>query len=250
MTPEDMKAALTLAEAAAREAGAALAGRGKDFQGITSEIGHDIKLVADKAAEDMILKRLGEGSDHAILSEEEGWVGEAGSTAWVVDPLDGSSNYNREIPICAVSIALIENDRPVLGVIYDFNHDELYAGGKGLGATLNGKPMSVSDISETSKATLVTGFPTYRDYSDEALAQTARDFARWKKIRMIGSATLSTAWVACGRADAYSEESTMLWDIAAGAALIEAAGGRVFYSDGPIDKPMTVSADNGALPCD
>ena len=248
MTPEDMKAALELAEVAAREAGAALASRGAEFQGITSEVGHDIKLVADKAAEAMILKRLSDGSDHAILSEEEGWVGEAGSTAWVVDPLDGSSNYNREIPFCAVSIALIEDDRPVLGVVYDFNHDELFAGGKGLGATLNGKPISVSDISDTSKATLVTGFPTYRDYSDEALAQTARDFARWKKIRMIGSATLSTTWVACGRADAYSEESTMLWDIAAGAALIEAAGGRVVYSGGPIDKPMTVSADNGALP--
>lgn len=248
MTRQELEAALALAETAAREAGAALAARGADFQGVTSEEGHDIKLVADKAAEAMILKRLSDGSDHAILSEEEGWVGEAGSIAWVVDPLDGSSNYNRHIPICAVSIALIEDRRPVLGVIHDFNRDELFAGGQGLGAMLNGKPMSVSEISDTSKATLMTGFPVSRDYSDEALVRSAREFARWKKVRMIGSATLSTAWVACGRADRYSEDSTMLWDIAAGCALIEAAGGRAIFSDGPLDAPMTVTADNDRLP--
>ncbi len=248
MTGEEIRQALALAEAAAREAGEALAGRGAGFEGIESADGRDIKLKADKSAEALILKRLSDDSDHAILSEEEGWVGQAGNTAWVVDPLDGSSNYNREIPLCAVSVALIDKGRPVLGVVHDFNRDELFSGARGVGATCNGRAISVSPIADMPQATLITGFPVNHDFSDRALTEAGREFSRWKKIRMIGSATLSTAWVACGRADRYQEDSIMLWDIAAGCALIEAAGGRVFYSDGPPEAPMNVMADNGHLP--
>jgi len=238
---------LDLAIRAAKAAGDALAARNGDFVGVNSADGRDIKLKADEAAEALILGILKEGSDYPVLAEEGGWDGDPAETFWVVDPLDGSSNYNRRIPLCAVSIALVTGRTPVLGVIHDFNMGETYAGGKGLGATLNGAPMQVSDVARTQDATLMTGFPVRRDFSPEALAETATDYARWKKVRMVGTAAIAAAYVAAGRADRYAEDSSMLWDIAAGCALVEAAGGRVVLSDGPIDGPLNVLCDNGKL---
>ena len=239
---------LELAMKAAKAAGDALAGRGEAFQGVDSEIGRDIKLKADKAAEAIILDILKSGSDHVVLAEESGWVGAASDTAWVVDPLDGSSNYIREIPVCAVSIGLIENGKPTIGVIHDFNMDEVYAGAIGEGAALNGAPMRVSDIEELHRGTLMTGLPFgKREFTDEEFIAMGKEHQRWKKVRMIGSAALSGAYIAAGRAERY-EETAMLWDIAAGCALVEAAGGRVEIGDGPLDGPLTVFADNGKLP--
>ena len=238
---------LDLALKAATVAGDALAGRGEAFQGIEAEIGRDIKLKADKAAEAIILDILKTGSNHAILAEEGGWQGTPSETAWVVDPLDGSSNYIREIPLCCVSIGLIENGKPVLGAVYDFNSGDMYAGALGEGATLNGQEMGVSDIAETGRATLMTGIPHSKTLTDADFIAMAHEHARWKKIRMIGTAAMAAAYVAAGKADRYAE-SAMLWDVAAGCAMIEASGGRVQISDGPLDKPVAVLADNGLLP--
>lgn len=238
---------LELAINAAMAAGDALAGRGEAFQGVDSEIGRDIKLKADKAAEAIILDRLQTNSDHAVLAEEGGWNGDPSDTAWVVDPLDGSANYIRELPFCVVSIGLIEKRKPVLGVIYNFNTGDLYAGAVGEGAKLNGEPMRVSDIVDTHRATLMTGIPHDKDLSEEDLTKMAREFKRWKKVRMIGSTALAAAYVAAGKIDRLAERA-MLWDIAAGAALIEAAGGRVQLSDGPLNQTLTLLCDNGKLP--
>ncbi|MEQ9315127.1 MAG: inositol monophosphatase family protein [Henriciella sp.] len=238
---------LELASTIAKQAGNALAARGARFEGVDKEEGRDIKLAADKAAERLILDYLAEHSPYPVLSEEEGWVEGRGERLWVVDPLDGSSNYVRDFPLCAVSIALIENERPVLGVVYDFFRDEMFAGLVGHGATLNGAPMSVSDVSDRGRATLMTGFPVRADFSDAALTAMARDFASWKKIRMIGTAALAAAYVAAGRADCYREQGSMLWDIAAGCALIEAAGGKVQLDMTALDAPMNVTAWNGRL---
>ena len=238
---------VALALKAAKAAGEALAGRGEAFQGVDAEIGRDIKLKADKAAEAIILDILQTGSDHVILAEEGGWQGAPSETAWVVDPLDGSSNYIREIPLCCVSIGLIENGKPILGAIFDFNSGDIYAGAVGEGATLNGQKMQVSDIAETSRATLMTGIPHSKTLTDADFIAMAHEHARWKKVRMIGSAALAAAYVAAGKADRYAE-SAMLWDMAAGCALIEAAGGRVQIGDGPLDQSLRVLADNGKLP--
>lgn len=248
----DLAALRDLAVEAAETAGAALLARGDAFQGVAAEAGRDIKLHADRAAEALIVGRLQAGSPHAVLGEETGWHGappqDDGTPYWVVDPLDGSANYDRHIPICAVSIALMRGTTPVLGVITDFHHGETFTGGEGLPAACNGAPIRVSDVSETGRAVLVTGLPVKSDYSDEALGRMARDFANWKKVRMIGSAAMASVYVASGRADRYAETGTRLWDVAAGLAIVAAAGGRVFLSDGPADAPRHVSMDNGRLP--
>ena len=164
-----------------------------------------------------------------------------------MDPLDGSSNYIREIPLCAVSIGLIENGKPTVGVIYNFNSGDIYAGALGEGAELNGATMRVSEIAETNRATLMTGIPHSKDLTEADFLAMAKEHQRWKKVRMIGSAALAAAYVAAGKADRYAE-SAMMWDIAAGSALIEAAGGRVQIEMGPLDKPMKIMGDNGLLP--
>ncbi len=249
MRDEDLRTYLELAESAALAAGARLSARPETWQGVDVEEGKDIKVKADRQSEDMIREILSQGSNIPILGEESGWSGQMDSSglAWIVDPLDGSANYNRRIPLCAVSIALLEGNTLRLGVIYDFNAKELYAGIVGQGAWLNQDPMRVSGIRERSKSVLMTGLPVRRDFSPEALADMAADMAQWKKVRMIGSAALAVAYVASGRADYYREENTMFWDIAAGCALVLAAGGTVEISEGPLNQPKNVIAHNGHL---
>ena len=142
---------------------------------------------------------------------------------WVIDPLDGTANYNRGIPISAVSIALVEKN-PVLGVIYDFNSDEMYEGSISSKALMNDKPIFVSDIKDKYRGTLVTGLPVAMDY-DKNMQTLIENFQAWKKVRMIGSAAIASVYVASGKAELYSESGTNLWDVAAGVAICRAAGG-------------------------
>lgn len=243
----DIQTEMQAAIDAAKAAGEALSGRGDAFTGIAAEEGRDIKLKADKAAEAIIIEKLNALAPRPVLSEETGWTAQEEDRVWVVDPLDGSANYNKTIPLCCVSIALVQSGEPILGVIYDFNHDDLYTGAEGLGAFLNGEPISVSKTPETTSAILMTGLAINRDFSPEALARSAADFARWKKVRMIGSAATSISYVAAGKADCYYEENIMFWDVAAGVAITRAAGGRATLSDGPLDAPKVVRVDNGLL---
>ena len=144
---------------------------------------------------------------------------------WVVDPLDGTANYSRNIPLCCVSIAILSDAKPVLGVIYDFNNDELYEGSINTNACLNGKAISVSETKLSQEGILITGLPNDTDYSDEAMMKMIKNFQNWRKVRMIGSAALASVYVASGKADLYMENKSYLWDIAAGAAIVNAAGG-------------------------
>ncbi len=225
---------LSLAEAAAREAGALLRSHMQSEQTVLSQEGRDIKLQADRDAEALILARLAE-SGHAVLAEESGEHGDlAGDTlAWIVDPLDGTFNYSREIPVCAVSIGLCRGRTPLLGVIYDFNRDELFSGVVGEGAWLNGKPIRVTTESQTHQAVLCTGVPSRSNFSEESLLLFIHRIKSFKKVRLIGSAAVMLAYVACGRADAYLENEIMWWDVAAGLALIQAAGGWTEVNDSP-----------------
>lgn len=245
---EDLTRYLVLASKAARMAGEFLRGRSEDTEGIEMEVGRDIKLAADRKAEALILGVLNVGADLPVLAEESGASGVLSGLYWVVDPLDGSANYNRGLPLCAVSIALMRNDEPVLGVVYDIGTGALMTGGEGLAAMLDGVPIRVSGVSEKSSAILATGLPVMADYSADSLQAMAADFAVWKKVRMFGTATLAAAYVACGRVDRYAENGARLWDVAAAMAIARAAGGRAVISGGAPDAPRTVLIDNGCLP--
>ena len=219
---------LKLAELAAREAGAILAGRNRDLLQVNVDEGKDFKLQADVAAEKIIRELLNSDSEFSILGEEMGYDGTdiRADWQWIVDPLDGTANYLRGVPACCVSIALWQGMNPVLGVVYDFNSDEMFSGNVLTKvATLNDMPISVSSIAEPPKAILSTGFPLAMNLESETLAGFIERVQSFKKIRMIGSATLGLTYVACGRFDAYQELSGRLWDVAAGIALINAAGG-------------------------
>jgi len=218
---------LTIANKAAKAAGNILLNQKDILNDSIFTSDRDVKLEADIAAENLIKGIIESESNFPILAEESGKSADnLGDTFWVVDPLDGTANYARDIPLCCISIALIQNLNPVIGVIYDFNNDDLYEGTKETKALLNNKLINVSDIAEKNKGILVTGLPNATDYSDEAMLKMVKDFQSWRKVRMIGSAAMASAYVASGKADLYKEFGTYLWDIAAGAAIINAAGGK------------------------
>ena len=227
MNTECMEHEISIARKASLEAGKILFNNKKALNKSIFESSKDIKLEADVIAEKLIKAVLGKESVYPILAEESGKsVNDLGSTFWVVDPLDGTANYSRDIPVCCVSIALIKDLEPAMGVIYDFNNDDLYEGSIYQSALLNGNALNTSSITKPRDGILVTGLPNNTDYSDEAMLKMIKDFQDWKKVRMIGSAAMASVYVASGKADLYKEFGTYLWDIAAGAAIINAAGGR------------------------
>ena len=208
----------------------------------------DIKLEADIAAENLIKDIIRNESSFPILAEESGKsVDDLGDTFWVVDPLDGTANYTRDIPLCCVSIALVSNLKSVIGVIYDFNNNDLYEGTKENKALMNNQPINVSDIVEKNKAILVTGLPNATDYSDKAMLAVVKDFQSWRKVRMIGSAAMAAVYVASGKADLYKEFGTYLWDVAAGAAIVSAAGGIAEISNQKENYQVDVSFSNSKI---
>ena len=222
----DFSKELTIAKKAALEAGNYLKKNKDNLNKTISSTDRDIKLQADIEAEKIIKDFLIKESDYGILAEESGMSSEEfHKNLWVVDPLDGTANYSRNISLCCVSIAMLSGTKPVLGVIYDFNNNELYEGSINTTACLNGKEISVSKIKESQEGILVTGLPNDTDYSDKAMTEMIKNFQNWRKVRMIGSAALASAYIASGRADLYMENKSYLWDIAAGAAIVNAAGG-------------------------
>jgi len=216
---------LEIAKSAALKAGKyLLENQGKELKILLNQ-GRDIKLQLDIDTEQLIKDSLRSQSTFSILGEETGLSSDVGEFYWVVDPLDGTSNFLRDIPISCVSIALMQDLQPILGVIYDFNHDDLYFGHLESKAFVNQVEIIVSDYSEKSKSTLVTGIPARTNYSDNEFKNMIDDFQQWKKVRMIGSAAMASIYVAAGKADTYKENGIFLWDIAAGAAIVNAAGG-------------------------
>ena len=220
---------LELAHTAAQRAGELLLNLSKEPLEVLSTAGRDLKLGADRQSEKLILQILREGSSYPILSEETGAHGAFDDRApfWIVDPLDGTLNFGRGLPLSCISIALWQEAQPILGVVYDFNHGESFSGLVGEGAWLNQDPIAVSQVSRPQDAILATGFPVNRDFASESLKKFLAQVQAFKKIRLLGSAALSLAYLACGRVDAYSEEDIMFWDVAAGIALVQAAGGWV-----------------------
>ena len=178
----------------------------------------DTKLMADLKSEKLILNILNSESNYPVLAEETGKSSDdLGEIFWVVDPLDGTANYNRNIPICCVSI----------GVIYDFSNEDIFIGDNiNKLARLNKEKITVSDVHSKTDGVLITGLPFNTDYSDKALKKLISDMQTWKKVRMIGSAAMASCYVASGKAELYKEKGIYLWDIIAGAAIVESAGGK------------------------
>ena len=227
MNSLDLHQQIEIAKNAAKEAGKVLSHKKYSLNQSIFSSDKDIKLKADIEAENIIKSILEKESSFPILAEESGKSKEhLDETFWVVDPLDGTANYARDIPLCCVSIALMHKMNPVLGVIYDFNNSDLYEGHLDGEAKLNEIAIKVSDTTLPSEGILVTGLPNNTDYSDQALLGMVKDFQKWRKVRMIGSAAIASCYVASAKADVYKEFGTYIWDVAAGAAIVNASGGR------------------------
>ena len=217
---------LILAKKAAKIAGEYLVKERNRLNEIISSTEKDIKLKADLSSEKIIKNIIKAESSYPILAEESGLSAQnIADIFWVVDPLDGTANYCRNIPTCCVSIALISRLKPLLGVIYDFNNKDIYEGSIQTKALLNDNEISVSRVKRPEDGVLLTGLPNNTDFSDKALIKMIKDFQNWRKVRMIGSAAMACVYVASGKADLYTEKKTYLWDIASGAAIVNAAGG-------------------------
>jgi len=223
-----MKRYLDAADNAARATGELLR---KSFQQplrVNSALAHDIKLEIDVQAQELITKLLLEEFPEHALYGEEGIVGDQSSEhQWVVDPLDGTVNYFYGIPHFCVSIALRFRGEIMVGVTYDPIREEMWRGQKGEAPKLNGEIFHVSDRADLAEAVISVGLSKTGATIEAGLPILQRMIHRARKCRLLGSAALDMAYVACGRFDAYIEQGISLWDIAAGWLLIETAGGIV-----------------------
>ena len=237
--------ALQIAIDIAASAAGAATGAG---HGVRSEQGRDIKIDADFATDARIHEDLAARSPLPILSEERPSTA-AGETGyrWIVDPVDGSMNFARRIPFCCVSIALWRGMTPIVGVIHDLSRDEVFSGLVGDGAWLNGARVTVSDIDDRGRAILCSGLPTASVHGTAKLQAFMDRAEAYKKLRALGSAALMLAYVACGRCDAYAEDGIAIWDVAAGLAIVQAAGGRYSMVPAGGRERYDVEATNAAL---
>jgi myo-inositol-1(or 4)-monophosphatase len=223
-----MKHYLDAAENAARAAGDLLRQSFHRSQHVNASLAHDIKLAIDVQTQDLITKKLLKQFPEHALYGEEGVVGDQSSEhQWVVDPLDGTVNYFYKIPHFCVSIALRFKGEIILGVIYDPMREEMWSVQKGEKPRLNGQHFRVSGRKELSEAVISVGLAKTDKTIDSNLPLFQSMLHQVRKCRVLGSAALDMAYVACGRFDAYIERGISLWDIAAGWILVETAGGKV-----------------------
>ena len=236
----------------ARAAGALLLER---LGHVVAESKGEVEFVteADRASEALILGRLAaDFPDDAVFSEESGETG-GRRFRWIVDPLDGTTNYVHGNPLFVVSIGLEQDGELVSGVIFHPWSGELFEAPPDGGAWLNGQPIRVSDVPDAGQALFVTGFPYYRRrVVDDLLARVKRAILTGHALRRSGSAALDLAWLACGRVDAYWEEGLFPYDVSAGLLLVRRAGGRVSTYEGRdyrLGDP-TLVATNGRVHAD
>lgn len=239
---------LELAKEVALEAGEILKKNLNDNKQVLCEEARDIKLKADQASEAYIVQQLEKNFKYPILSEEAGLNKDIieNEPYWIIDPLDGTFNYLNNIPLCAVSIALWKNNKPILGVINLFNFDELIYGVIGEGTFINEVKVNVKKGNKSiAQSSLATGFPLNLELNNQSLQRFLEFSKVFKKVRMLGSAATSLAYVAVGKVQVYWEEEIMIWDIAAGIALVEAAGGEICLRPGKSEWSYNVVSWNG-----
>ena len=241
---------LEAARSAAREAGEVLR-KSFGWQHSVRYKGEvDLVTEVDEEAERVIKEiLLGAFPAYGMLAEEGGALVGEEDARWIVDPLDGTTNYAHGLSIFAVSIALERTGEVVLGVVHDPMWEETYAAERGRGATLNGEPIRVSDTDEPIRALIATGFPYDRAEMPEALDLFGRFAVLTRGMRRLGSTALDLCYVAAGKLDGYYERGIWAWDIAAGSLILEEAGGNVTdYRGGELDlEDREIVASNGAL---
>lgn len=188
----------------------------------------------DKASEAMIISRIGRAfPEHSILSEERLPRERASSYRWIIDPLDGTTNFVHGFPFFSVSIALEKDREAILGVVYDPIREELFAAEKGRGASLNGKRIAVSGVKKLSQAMLSTGFSYgVKGSRNTNIRHFGRFLTRAQAVRRAGSAALDMCYVAVGRFDGFWEMDLQPWDTAAASIIVKEAKGRVSKFDG------------------
>jgi myo-inositol-1(or 4)-monophosphatase len=244
-----MKHYLDAAASAARAAGELLRKNFRRPQHVNAAEAHDIKLKIDVQTQELIARSLLKQFPEHALYGEEGIIGDQTSEhQWVVDPLDGTVNYFYHIPHFCVSIALRFKGEIIVGVIYDPMRDEMWSAQKGERPRLNGEHFRVSERADLSEAVISVGLAKTGEMIDSNLPLLQEMIHRVRKCRVLGSAALDMAYVACGRFDAYIERGISLWDIAAGWILVETAGGTVDLRPRKDTKDKySVVASNGVI---
>ena len=244
---------LEVAIEAAREAGALLKLHSGKARSIERKEGQETNLVTeiDRRSEEMIIGRIRRKyPNHDFLAEESGGKERRSEYCWIIDPLDGTTNFTHGLPVFCVSIGLEHKGEIIAGVVYDPNLDELFTAEKGKGAALNRKRIRVSPTSRLIDSLLVTGFPyTLRDDPNEIILHFNNFLLVAQALRRLGSAALDLAYVAAGRFDGFWESSLHPWDMAAGVLLVQEAGGKFTDFDGNPSSVYrkAVLTSNGAI---
>jgi len=242
---------LQLIERIARQAGTVLKEGYGNVRHIQQKGAIDLVTEFDKRSEEIIISSIQkEFPDHAILAEESGRNEITSEYQWVIDPLDGTTNFAHGIPIFSVTIGLLRNNSPILGVTYDPLRNEMFLAESGHGATLNDQPIHVSSQTSLDQAIISTGFPyDLRTNPRNNFAQFIQFQLRTQAVRHLASAALDCAWTAMGRLDGYWEFGVKPWDIGAGVLIVREAGGRVTSTDGDENflSNETILVSNGFL---
>ena len=235
-----LDALLSTAERAVTETGEFLRSLASDERGVAAtEIGgREVKLHADRRAHDRLSELLADSGVPVVSEEEKASHGANLDEVWVIDPLDGSYNFSRELGHSVVSCAYVVNGSPVLGALYDLVDASTYVGGRDHPSRRNGRSISCSSVARLDAAVLCTGFPARFSFSNDVVDPYFSFMSSFAKVRMTGSAAHSLCLLARGAADCYAERSIMFWDVAGGIALAQGAGARVImperYDIGPL----------------
>ncbi|OGR78207.1 MAG: hypothetical protein A3I11_01440 [Elusimicrobia bacterium RIFCSPLOWO2_02_FULL_39_32] len=208
----------------------------------------DIDIASERKIVSIIKEKF---PDHRILTEESNPYESPSKFRWIIDPLDGTTNYAHQIPLCCVSIALEFNGELMLGGIYNPLQNELFFAEKGKGAFLNGKRIQISKTTKLQESLMVTGFPYDRLEKAEFYLKFFKGMmVRCQGVRRLGAAAIDLAYVACGRFDAFWEFNLKPWDVAAGILIVEEAGGKISDFKGLnaiLDSPFQILASNGKV---
>jgi len=220
----------------------------KDFK-FSQSVSREIKAEADLVIEKLLIEELSK-SGLSIFSEEIGLIKskKKSNLRFIVDPIDGTVNFLRGINECSISVALFDNEKPIFGVIGSYPSCLISWGGKDIGAFFGGQPIIVSSIKDINKGILCTGFPSRFNFTSNSIQEQVFLMESFNKVRMLGSASQSLLKLAQGSVEAYYEKSIMIWDIAAGIAIVEGAGGKYSISSiQDLKYPLEVFATNNLV---
>ncbi len=253
-TALNLKDVLATAEPIARQAGASLREAYYQPRHIEYKGAVDLVTQADRASEQVIVSALREAFPaHAVVAEEGSEHEGESSLTWLIDPLDGTTNFAHGFPVFAVSMTLRDAGHILVGIVYDPMRDECFTAMRGHGAMLNGRPIRVSTVPKMEQSLLATGFPYDRQTAEDNNTRALGVFIRCcQGIRRAGAAALDLAYVACGRLDGYWEMRVQPWDVGAGILLVREAGGEVTSywgdeNDAVILAGGKVAASNGLI---